>query len=384
MGAITIQNGISLHGDIAAPPSKSEGIRACILLTLCGRDAECAFDGFIKPLCDDLTNAISACKSIASVPYVGASAALLRMLVPVQLALFGASEVILDFSLARRGLDEFEAVFGVPCSLKPVSDSRVRLTLKKRLTDDDYRVPCLRSSQLVSGLIIALGLLKTPKRIICSPPVSRGYVDMTAAFARAFGSDVKSTEYGYSIENPIGYKAPHSVAIHGDWSYAANFFAANSFGSEVEVLGLDEPSAYSLQPDCRIGELMGKGEVDVTDCPDLFPPLAAAACGRAGKTVFFGTDRLRYKESDRPAAMSAVINALGGKALVGGDYVEVNGGGTLIGGECDAKNDHRIAMAAAIMSKLCVSPVVIKGHEAVSKSAPLFFNDFISLGGKCE
>ena len=82
--------------------------------------------------------------------------------------------------------------------------------------------------------------------------------------------------------------------------------------------------------------------------------------------------------------MSAVINALGGKAWVGGDYVEVNGSGTLIGGECDAKNDHRIAMAAAIMAELCVSPVVIKGHEAVSKSAPLFFNDFISLGGKCE
>ncbi len=61
------------------------------------------------------------------------------------------------------------------------------------------------------------------------------------------------------------------------------------------------------------------------------------------------------------------------------DGLEIWGG--LTGGTVDGFNDHRIVMSAAIASTVCVDPVIIRGGEAVNKSYPRFFEDFIRLGG---
>jgi len=53
---------------------------------------------------------------------------------------------------------------------------------------------------------------------------------------------------------------------------------------------------------------------DVTDTPDLMPPLAIAAAATPGVTRITGAARLRLKESDRLSAMAQVIRALGGNA----------------------------------------------------------------------
>ena len=50
----------------------------------------------------------------------------------------------------------------------------------------------------------------------------------------------------------------------------------------------------------------------------------------------------------------------------------------------DSRNDHRIAMAAAIASTVCTGPVTILGARCVEKSYPRFFEDFQKLGGKYE
>ncbi len=41
-------------------------------------------------------------------------------------------------------------------------------------------------------------------------------------------------------------------------------------------------------------------------------------------------------------------------------------------------------MAAAIAAIRCEGPVTILGAEAVNKSYPTFFEDYVKLGGKCE
>lgn len=58
---------------------------------------------------------------------------------------------------------------------------------------------------------------------------------------------------------------------------------------------------------CRSGDV----ELDVADCPDLVPPLAAMAAVRKGTTSIVHAARLRIKESDRLSAVTAVMNALG-------------------------------------------------------------------------
>ena len=62
--------------------------------------------------------------------------------------------------------------------------------------------------------------------------------------------------------------------------------------------------------------------------------------------------------------------------------MEITGVEFLDGGEIDACNDHRIAMAMAIASIKCKDKLIIKGAECVEKSYPNFFDDFKKLGGK--
>ena len=96
--------------------------------------------------------------------------------------------------------------------------------------------------------------------------------------------------------------------------------------------------------------------IDVSGCPDLYPALAVVAHAKgAGRVRFTGTERLRIKESDRLAAMDEVF-----------------------ANPCDVdpRNDHRIAMAAAVYSTVLDTPVVIHDASCVAKSYPGFWDEF--------
>jgi 3-phosphoshikimate 1-carboxyvinyltransferase len=119
-------------------------------------------------------------------------------------------------------------------------------------------------------------------------------------------------------------------------------------------------------------------EFDASDCPDLFPPLAALACCCSGTSFISGVGRLRGKESDRAAALVSELGALGANIGASGNTMKIRGG-ALAGGEVDSHNDHRIAMACAIAGLVSKKGVRIKNWECVSKSYPNFFEDLESL-----
>lgn len=130
--------------------------------------------------------------------------------------------------------------------------------------------------------------------------------------------------------------------------------------------------------------------VDLKDCPDLAPNLFVAAALLHGAT-FVNTRRLRRKESDRVAAMQAVLSAFGISSEAGENTVKIlpvgianntpNGRDkTLHKPEmvlCGAK-DHRIVMAASVLLTLAGGSV--SDAEAVSKSFPRFFEELKKLG----
>ena len=78
-----------------------------------------------------------------------------------------------------------------------------------------------------------------------------------------------------------------------------------------------------------------------------------------------------------------MLQNLGGRAEADETTLTVYGTG-LRGGTVDAKNDHRIAMSAAIAATVCREPVTILGAECVSKSYPQFFEEYRKLGGSYE
>ena len=213
------------------------------------------------------------------------------------------------------------------------------------------------SSQFVTGLLFALPLLDAPSEIRFTTPLqSRGYVDMTLDVLRLYGIQVHETENGFIVPAPQKFVSPGVVRPEADWSGAAFWFAANALGNEIDIRGLNSDSR---QPDAVIGDLIEKvkaGEtVDVSNCPDNYPALAVVNHALKANAVFVGTERLRIKESDRLAAMEAVF---------ANPY------------DVDPVNDHRIAMAAAILSTMLDSPVLIHSSSCVEKSYPRFWDEF--------
>ncbi|MFA5692735.1 MAG: hypothetical protein WC907_03880, partial [Acholeplasmataceae bacterium] len=123
--------------------------------------------------------------------------------------------------------------------------------------------------------------------------------------------------------------------------------------------------------------------VDMEDYPDLGPILMALGAVSKGKMTLTNAKRLRIKESDRISAMTHNLNKLGVKTKELIDEVTVYGKDNLSGDVLlNTFNDHRIAMALAILSIKCENPIYLDDETVVSKSYPNFFEEFIRLGGK--
>jgi len=119
---------------------------------------------------------------------------------------------------------------------------------------------------------------------------------------------------------------------------------------------------------------------DATDCPDLVPPLAVLAAHCRGESVLYGVKRLRYKESDRTAALSENLSRQGIECRVDNDRMIIKGG-RMVGGAWPTFHDHRLAMAGAVASLTAEAPIIIDDENCVAKSCPDFFRDLNQLTG---
>ena len=237
------------------------------------------------------------------------------------------------------------------------------------------------SSQFATGLLFALPILKGDSEIRFTTPLeSRGYVDMTLLVLRQSGIIITETPTGFLVPGNQTYTAPVNVEPERDWSGASFFIAMNYLGSEIKINGLN---VDSLQPDRALPELLKKqGEViDVSQCPDIFPPLAVALAGKTGTTTITGIRRLRLKESDRVAATEALLNAIGINSKATEETFTVEGADKLfqVKEEIKTFGDHRIAMSAAAAAANSQNPIAIDDASCCAKSYPAFFSQFSSL-----
>lgn len=327
-----------LRGAITPPVSKSHLHRLLIAEFLSGGEmssadaGECADIAATRRCIASLAEARDAGYKSAVLD-CGESGSTLRFFAPIAAALGIKAKFIRRGRLADRPMMEYDALNAGVHELR-----------------GDI------SSQFVTGLLFALPLLEGDSEIRFSTPLeSRGYVDMTLQVLERYGIEIREVPTGFIVRGSQRYVSPGPVEVEADWSGAAFWFAANALGSEIRIDGLD---AASRQPDAVIAEFVEKvkrGEtVDVSGCPDNYPALAVVNRALGANAVFTGTERLRIKESDRLAAMEDVF----------ADPYEV-----------DPKNDHRIAMAAAIYATSLDSPVLIHSSGCVSKSYPCFWDE---------
>ena len=117
---------------------------------------------------------------------------------------------------------------------------------------------------------------------------------------------------------------------------------------------------------------------DATNCPDLFPALAALAAAAEGESVIYGTHRLEHKESNRAEAIKQEYAKFGIEVRLEGDAMYIKGG-EIHSAECDSHHDHRIAMSAAVSALRSDGEILIHDAECVAKSYPDFFEVLESL-----
>ena len=88
---------------------------------------------------------------------------------------------------------------------------------------------------------------------------------------------------------------------------------------------------------------------------------------------------VRLTHRDRIAALAEGLRLMGGDIEEQPDGFHVRGRNRLRGGEVDAKNDHRLAMAFAVAALGATGPTVIHDAASAGVSYPEFFTVLESL-----
>jgi 3-phosphoshikimate 1-carboxyvinyltransferase len=261
-------------------------------------------------------------------------------------------------------------------------------------------IPGNVSSQYVSALLLAAPLADTPVKVsIAGRLESKSYVQMTVDMQDAFGIHVDASDDLTQFKVRSQSYRPTEVEIEGDWSSAAFLLAGAAIaGEKVNIQRLEEKS---LQADRYLLDILKHAkarvsqdphsvtvqesqaeaaEVDVSDCPDLFPVTCILFAGAHGTGTIRGIRRLRIKESNRVQAMSEGLKQMGIRTEESEDSFTIHGGKPCKA-IIDPHRDHRIAMAFGVLG-LCTEETTILDAECVGKSYPSFWSDLQSLGAR--
>ena len=254
------------------------------------------------------------------------------------------------------------------------------------------------SSQLLTGLLMALPVVETDSVLTVNNLKSKPYIDMTIQLLSDFNINILNKNNNYEtfiIQGKQKYKAC-DYTVEGDWSGASFLLVAAALNGNIKVTSLQKKSFQSDKEIINALEMTGATVIhekdftevhknqlnafsfDATECPDLFPPLVALAAHCKGITRIKGAERLKHKESDRATVLKNEFAKLGIEIIINGNEMIIHGG-KVHGGNINSHNDHRIAMAGAVAALCAESPVIIDDVECVSKSYPEFFEDLNSV-----
>ena len=402
-------------------PSKSETHRALVLAARSGspvrvynplsaqdthstRDAVCALGAVVEEASDHWLVHAKRLGPPDRAMDCGNSGTTLRLMTAQAAMMPATIDLVGDSSLSRRPnqplLDALRALGAEVESTQGRAPIRVRGPLR----GGDVSLPGRLSSQFASALVLALPFAEFGSVVTVESPVhSRPYLDLTIAMAQQAGLSVVLSEFaGGDLQLAIPGQqsvSASSLTVGADWSTAALVMAAALLsGGSVRLVGLDPKSA---QGDRRIldhlagfgasithhtdgsielagTELSSPGRIDVSQTPDLFPPLCAIAATAKGQTLLQGSSGLRHKECDRIAAMARGLRAAGIECKERSDALLITGGRPRAA-DYSAEGDHRVHMALCALALAADEPSTVDGAWSTVISYPGFHTDLGSL-----
>jgi len=341
----------------------------------------------------------------AGVLDAGNSGSTIRMLAGILAAHPFPTSITGDDSLRRRPMRRIIVPLERMGARFESDGGRPPLTIEgaTQLTAIDFE-PEVPSAQVKSAVILA-GLHAEGVTSVREPLPTR---DHTERALHAFGASVSNVNSLVSVNGGQRLRGCE-LMVPGDISSAAFWMVAGSAlpGSEVviEEVGLNPTRTGILDILRRLGanidvtptsggdagEPIGmivvrhnglrQTEVVPAEVPgviDELPALAALAT-HGGALSVSGAQELRVKESDRISALAEGLRRMGADVDERPDGFEVRGTRRLRGGEVDALNDHRLAMAFAIAALGASGPTTIHDAGAAAVSYPEFFSVLESL-----
>ncbi len=260
------------------------------------------------------------------------------------------------------------------------------------------------SAQVKSALLLA-GLWARDPVSVTEPAPSR---DHTERMLAAFGAHVERRGAAVRLAPGQTLRACR-VEVPGDISSAAFFVVAALVtpGSEVVLRGVGlNPTRTGLLDALRamgadltefarreaggepVGDLRVRGgrlrgvRIEGPLIPrliDEIPALALAAACAEGPTRIADAGELRVKEVDRIAALAGELGRLGARVREEPDGLTIDGGGSLVGGPCQSRGDHRMAMLLAVAGLVASGGTQVHETACIDTSFPGFAAQLAAL-----
>lgn len=407
-----------ISGTLVCPPNKSYTHRAIFLASLAdgkstiknvlySRDTNAtisACKSFGATIIQDNSNLIvNGIKKIKSSSEIDASNSGTTIRIAAAISALGEGKTVLsgDESLRQRPmqpiLDALESI-GAKCSSK---NGKPPLAITGKVRGGEVTIPGNISSQFVSALMIMSPLTEEGLVLnIDGDLVSKPYLDATIAVMKKFGVTVKNIKsYKNYAVSQQKYK-PTTFIVPSDFSSLAMLLSASILvGDNITIkTTIDELP----QADRAIFDILKKlgatvniekdmvsvqtqnlngGKFDLSDSPDLLPPLAILSLKSSKPIHIFNVKHARYKETDRIAILARELKKLGIKVEEKEDGLILELTSKLHSADLNSENDHRLFMAFCIAG-MYVGNCTVSDPESVDVSYPDFISDFKKVGGK--
>ena len=409
-----------LSGQLVCPPNKSYTHRAIFLAALAGNNSK--VDNVLFSA--DTFATINACKNFGAqieqtdfsiivkksigegtfVPEIDAENSGTTIRIASGIASLFSEETTLtgDASLQKRPmqslLDALESI-GANCSS---TEGKPPIKIKGKIKGGDVTIPGNFSSQFISALLISAPLTEKGMNLVIEGNlVSKPYLDATISTMRHFGVTVQTLipYKRYNIAPQIYKSSKFIVPI--DFSSLAlllsaavlcgeNFVIQGSIGNlpqgdevfidileQVGVKVTIEGDKISIQSP----EKLNGGRFDLSNSPDLLPPLAILALKASSPIEIVNVKHARLKETDRIAIIAREIIKLGVNVEEREDGLILNPSNNLKGGSLNSENDHRLFMAFCIAG-MYVGNCTVTDPESVKVSYPNFIEEMNKIGSK--
>ena len=275
-------------------------------------------------------------------------------------------------------------------------DGRYSLPLKLhgtgKIPGGALTIDASASSQFLSALLLVApsfgnGIVATHKG---GQLPSMPHIEMTVDMLRSFGAQVEVDNAVQSWSVKSGKLHGQELVIEPDLSNAAPFLSlAMVCGGSVTIADWpktttqpgDQLRSIFTQMGAKVSmderglTLSGTGvihgiDIDLHDVGELTPSIAAVAALADSPSHLRGIAHLRLHETDRLAALTREINALGGDVVEEESALHITPA-PLHGGVFHTYDDHRLATAGAVLG-LAVPGIEVENIATTRKTLPDF------------